>query len=414
MIESKHLPGPLTGLKVLEVASPIGAYCGKLFADLGADVILIEPLDGSTLRGHQPFIGDLADREYGIPHTYFNTNKRSVTLDLDSERGQQLFLSLARDANIVIESERPGVMAQRGLSAESLWRVAPALTVTSITFFGQTGPYAMFEGEDLVALALGGFLYISGYPDLAPTRIFGGQSVLTASMYGAVGTMLAVFAADNDGRGQHVDVSIQESVAMALENTAQFFDLEGRVRRRSGLTQRYTGAGLFPCRDGYVYVFVGGLAAIRFWDAFVEWMAECGAQGADRLRGTRWLERAFRETEEARQIFAKVFGDFAAKRDKMELYYEAQARRIPLSPVSTAADVADNRQLSARGFFAEFPHAPSMKSLQMPGAPYRFSATPWMARRPAPRLGEHNEEILGAMELAGTNVTTPSQTRDHE
>lgn len=397
VIESKPSLGPLTGLKVLEVASPIGAYCGKLFADLGADVILIEPLDGSPLRGHQPFVGDLADPEYGIPHIYFNTNKRSVTLDLDSENGQQLFLRLARDANIVIESERPGVMAKRGLCANSLWKVAPSLTVTSITFFGQTGPYSMFEGEDLVALALGGFLFISGYPDLAPSRIYGGQSILTASMYGAVGTMLAVMAAENDGRGQHVDVSIQEAVAMALENTAQFFDLEKRVRRRSGLSQRYTGAGLFPCRDGYVYVFVGGLAAIRFWGAFVEWMTESGTPGADRLRGNRWLERTFRETEEARQIFAEVFAEFAGKRNKTELYYEAQARRIPLSPVSTAADVAENRQLISRGFFAEFPHPPSKRSVKMPGAPYRFSATPWMALRPAPGLGEHNNEILGAL-----------------
>jgi benzylsuccinate CoA-transferase BbsE subunit len=273
------------------------------------------------------------------------------------------------------------------------------LVLTSITPFGQTGPYSRFSGEDLTLLAMGGLLYISGYPDRPPTRIFGHQTELMASMFSAVSSLVAVMDAEAPGgRGQHIDVSMQECVAMALENTVPFFDLEGKVRKRSGLTQRYTGAGLFPCLDGYIYVFVGGLAAIRFWDGFVEWLLEEKAEGAERLVGPHWRDREFRESKEAREGFAAVFAPFAACRKQMDLYLQAQERRIPMSPVSTAATVARNPQLAARGFFIDVPHAGSGRQIRMPGAPYVLSATPWRMQRPAPRLGEHTREVLGELE----------------
>ena len=392
-----HAPkAALHGIRVLDASGPAGAYCSKLFADLGADVVLVEPPAGHALRRRGPFIGDVEDGERSIPFAYFHTSKRGVTLDLDRREGQESFRRLAKDAHLVIESELPGVMAGRGLAAEELIAASPRLVVTSITPFGQSGPYSRFAAEDITLLAMGGLLYISGYPELPPTRIYGNQSELMASMFAAVASLVAVMDAEApDGRGQHVDVSMQECVAMALENTVPFFDLEGKVRKRSGLTQRYSGAGLFPCLDGFIYVFVGGLAAIRFWDGFVEWLREEEAPGAERLRGEHWHDRAFRESKEARDIFAEVFGPFAASRRQMELYLEAQRRRIPMSPVSDAATVANNPQLAARGFFRDVPHAASGRALRMPGAPYALSATPWAIRRPAPRLGEHNREILG-------------------
>lgn len=390
----------LAGLRVLDAAGPAGSYCGKLFADMGADVILVEPMAGHALRREGPFIGDVADPERSIPFAYYHTSKRGITLDLDRSEGQEVLRRLVATADLLIESEMPGVMASRGLAASDLQVIAPRLVVTSITPFGQSGPYSRFLGEDLSLLAMGGLLYISGYSDLAPTRIYGNQAFLMASMFSAVASLMAVMEAEKaGGGGEHIDVSIQECVAMALENAVPFYDLEGRVRKRTGLSQRYTGAGLFPCTDGYIYVFVGGLAAIRFWDGFVEWLSEAGAAGADRLRGARWQERAFRETEEARQIFADVFAPFAAKRRQMDLYLEAQARRIPMSPVSTAATVAANQQLLARGFFVEVAHPATGRSLRMPGAPYLLSRTPWRIQRPAPRLGEHNAEVFA--ELAG-------------
>jgi benzylsuccinate CoA-transferase BbsE subunit len=387
----------LSGIRVLDLSGPTGAYCGKLFAELGADVVLVEPPGGNALRRQPPFIDDRPSADGSLAVLYLNTSKRGVTLDLDDRRGQDLFRRLAAQADLVIETERPGTMKSRGLSHDALSSLSPALVTTSITFFGQEGPYSLFEGEDLVALAMGGLLTISGYPDLAPTRIAGNQSFMTASLYAAVSSMLAILDAETTGAGQHVDVSIQESVTMALENTAQFYDLEGRIRKRSGLTQRYTGAGLFPCADGFVYVFVGGLAAGRFWETLVRWLMDEGAPGADRLEGDKWQERAFRESEEARTVFAEIFGAFASGRERMTLYYEAQRRRIPLSPVATAADVAGNRQLRARGFIEKMFHPPSGRAIELPGAPYRLSATPWRLTRPPPRLGEHNAEVYGAI-----------------
>jgi benzylsuccinate CoA-transferase BbsE subunit len=394
-------PTALAGIRVLDLTGETAAYCGKLLADMGADVILVEPPNGNALRAVPPFIGGEAGPERGLTHLYYNTSKRGITLDLDRPDGQALFRRLAATADLVIEAERPGTMAARGLDYAALASLNPALVLTSVTPFGQTGPYSLFEGEDLVALALGGFLLISGYPDAAPTRIHGNQAFLTAATYAAVGSMLAILDAEATGQGQHVDVSIQESVTMALENTAQFYDLEGKVRRRSGLTQRYTGAGLFPSNDGYVYVFVGGLAAGRFWDALVDWLEESGAEGAARLRGERWQERAFREGDEARRIFGEVFAPFAAARGRMELYYDAQRRRIPLSPVATAADVAENRQLRHRGFMVPVAHPETGRIIEMPGAPVVLSATPWRIQRPAPRVGEHNGEIYGDLGIDG-------------
>jgi benzylsuccinate CoA-transferase BbsE subunit len=405
-------PSALAGLRVLDAAGPCGSYCAKLFADMGADVILVEPVTGHALRHDVPFIGDIQDPERSIPFAYYHTSKRSITLDLEHPKGQELFRRLARTADLLIESEMPGVMASRGLARSHLEPIAPKLVITSITPFGQTGPYSRFKGEDLALLAMSGFLYISGYSDLAPTRIYGNQALLTASMFDAVASMVAITEAERpDGRGQHVDVSIQEAVAMALENSVTYYDLEDVVRKRTGLTQRYSGAGLFPCSDGYVYVFVGGLAAIRFWDGFVEWMREVGAEGADRLLGPHWHERAFRETDEARRIFAEVFGPFALTRKQIDLYLEAQGRRIPMCPVSTTATVAANPQLEARGFFVEVEHPVTKRVLRMPGAPYLLSRTPWRVQRPAPQLGEHNAEIFAEIGVSDDELARLSRER---
>jgi benzylsuccinate CoA-transferase BbsE subunit len=396
----------VAGIRVLDAAGPAGSYCGKLFADMGADVILVEPPGGHALRREFPFIDDVEDPERSIPFAYYHTSKRGISLELDRSEGQELFRCLARTANLVIETEMPGVMNSRGLSPANLARTAPHLVVTSITPFGQTGPYSRFLGEDLTALAMGGFLYISGYPDMAPTRLHGNQAFLTASMFSAVASMVAVMDAEQSGQGEHIDVSIQEAVAMALENSVPFYDLEGHVRKRTGLTQRYTGAGLFPCSDGYVYVFVGGLAAIRFWDGFVQWMKEERVEGASRLDGPQWHNRAFRDTEQARTIFAEVFAPFALLRKQMDLYLAAQARRIPMSPVSTGEAVANNPQLQARGFFVDVGHPAADRTLRMPGAPYLLSRTPWHIQRPAPRLGEHNEEVFAEIGLSPAELAT--------
>lgn len=398
--ESGTEPRALDGLRVLEIASPLTAYCGKMFADLGADVVLIESPGGCQLRRERPFIDDNPGAETSLAFAYHNTSKRGITLNLASEEGCDLFRRVAGAADLVLEAEKPGLMARRGLGYEVLASASRKLVVTSITAFGQTGPYSQFESEDLVGVAMGGLLYLGGYPDAAPIRAYGGQALLGASMYAAVASMLALTDADLTGEGQQVDVSMQECMVMAMENAVQFFDLEGTVRKRYAGIQRFAGTGVFPCRDGYIYMMAGGIGANKFWSYSLQWLLDEKVPGVERLQGERWNDIDYLMTDGAKRIFAEVFAPWAKTRTKTELYHEGQRRHIPLAPINTPADIMGSEQLAHREYFVHVPHAQRGEPLMMPGAPYQLSRTPWRIARPAPRLGEHNAEVLGAIGVA--------------
>src|SRR6185436_12196358 len=184
--------------------------------------------------------------------------------------------------------------------------------------------------------------------------------------------------------GQHVDISIQECVTMALENAAQFYDLEKRVRTRFAGSQRQAGTGIFECADGSVYIFAGGMAAIRFWGNLVQWMKDERVPSYEMLDGPEWSDMAFLNSERAKDTFADMFSVVAKDKTKEALYREAQRRRVPLCPVSTVADVAQNRQLAYRGFFTTVPHTGAKRDVIMPGAPFLMSGTPGKVARPAP------------------------------
>lgn len=368
----------LDGVRVVDLSGPMGNYCGKLFADLGADVVLVEPPGGTALR-RDP-----------IAFAYHNANKRSVMANLDDP----LIAALATGAHVVVETERPGRLAEHGLDWPALAERNPALVTVSITPFGQDGPYAQFASSDLVCLALGGLLSLTGYAEGPPVRLAGEQSYVMGSLYGAVGGLMALLHAEETGEGQHVDVSLQECVATALENAPQFYDLEGTVRGRPDGLQRHAGTGLYGCADGYVYLYVGGLASGRFWTRLVSWLQDERVPRAAELAATEWLEKPFLETAEAKTTFAEIFGAFARTRTKAQLYEQAQGRGIPLSPVSTTADVAVDPQLRHRGFFVDTPWGPSV------GAPYRLSATPWRLEHPAPALGEHTDALRDELGVA--------------
>ncbi len=387
--------GALAGLRVLDLSGPLGNYCGKLFAELGADVVLVEPPGGSALRHEPPFVGDEPGIERSLSFAYNNTSKRGVRLDLDRREGQEVLRDLAAGAALVIETERPGRMADRGLGHADLSRDNPALVTTSITPFGQTGPYAHFEADDLVCLAMGGLLYLGGYADGEPVQAGQQQAYAAGNLFGAVASLLAVTAAETTGRGQHVDVSVQESVVMGLENAAQFQDLEGRIRRRTGGQQWRAGAGVYPCTDGYVYLLAGGIGGNRFWPNLVAWLTEEGVARADELRGEQWGERDFVEAEETKALFSEIFLPFVRSRTKAELYRDAQKWRVPLCPVNAPTDILDSAQLRHRNYFVQAPWLGPFAV--MPGAPYALSETPWQLKGPAPRLGEHTEQVLGEL-----------------
>ena len=386
--------GALDGLRVLDLSSRHGWYCGRMFADLGADVILVEPPgSGCALRKVAPFFAAGSGLEDGVTFFVQCANKRGITLDLDRREGADLFTRLAETVDLVIEDSVPGSMAARNLSYETLSRVKPGLVMTSITAFGQDGPWAQVPADDLVLLALSGFLGMMGYPDRAPNRPYGHQAEAMGCMFAAVGAMMAVLKSETDGIGQHVDIAIQECAVMAMENAGQVYDLEKRVRQRSAGIQRQAGTGLFPCADGFVYLFAGGMAALRFWPNFVAWMRDESVPGAEGLSDPCWADMAFLDSEAAKETFSSLFEGFAAPRTKEQLYREGQARRVPICPLSTPADLVTNRQLHHRGFFTTLRHVPSGRDVTMPGVPFMLSQTPGRVRRAAPRLGEHNAEI---------------------
>lgn len=394
----------LDGVKVLDLSGVLGNYCGKMFADLGADVILVEPPEGSASRRDGPFVGDAPQMEASLSFAYANTSKRGVTANLDHPEGQRLVRALAASADLVIESDRPGAMAARGLDHRALAADRPGLVYTSVTPFGQTGPYAGYDADDLTALALGGMLYLGGYKDDMPVAAYGQQAYAAGNLFAAVASLAAVLAAEAGGQGDWIDVSVQESVVLALENAVQFYELEGVVRRRYGGDQRQAGAGVFPCKDGYVILLAGGIAANRFWTRTLRWFEDENVAGVDELKHPDWLVPKFLATPEAKSTFSRIFHSFAAERTKAELFDAGRRRQIPLAPVASPAEILASRQLRHRGFFTEVWNERAGRPILMPGAPYQLAATPWRISRPAPRLGEHNAEVYAQIGLTGADL----------
>ena len=390
------MSGPLEGLRVLDLAGPFGNYAGKLFADLGADLILVEPPGGAPTRFREPFAEGVQPPEASFLFAYENTSKRSLTLDLEQPSDRDAFFELASGADLVLESFGPGGMERLGLDGRKLRERNAALVLHRLSAFGQTGPFAEYRAVDLTLMALGGMLYLAGYPGEPPVVAAGEQALACGNLFGAVAAMLAVTQAEVTGEGEDVDTSIQESVVMGMENAVQFYELEGTVRQRYAGDQRQAGAGIFACADGSVYLLAGGVAANKFWLNTLDWLRAEGVD-ASALEGDEWLDIAFLRRQASKDTFRRVFEGFARAHTKADLYIRAQNARVPLCPVNAPADVRRNRQLNHRGYFAAVPDGMPGRDLTMPGAPYRLTATPWAITRRPPRLGEHNGEILSSL-----------------
>lgn len=388
----------LDGVRVLDLCGKTTQYCGKMLAQLGADVILIENPRGTASRRQGPFLEGRPHPEHSLTFANFNQGKRSLTLDLAHVDGRTLFTQLASRSQIVIEDGAPGGLEALGLGYDVLGASNPALILTRISAFGQSGPYSTYAADDLVAQAMGGLLYLGGYPDTEPMAAYGQQAYLAAAQFAAVGSMIALWETETkSGKGQQIDVSMQECVAMALENAAQFVDLENTVRKRNGGQQRQAGTGVFKCADGMIYLMAGGIAANRFWSATAQWLIDVGAPDAASLTEPQWQDTTYLASDEAKRKFDSIFLPYAEKTTKAELYSEGQRRRIPICPVSTSADLLTNEQLLHRRFFQQIAHPYSGRSLTLPGAPYRLTETPWQPGQPAPTLGQHTSDILSEL-----------------
>jgi crotonobetainyl-CoA:carnitine CoA-transferase CaiB-like acyl-CoA transferase len=380
-----ELPAALAGVRVLDLADESGAYCGKLLADMGADVVLIEPPGGAPMRAIGPFFGGVPHSDRSLFFWHYNANKRSVTLDLDTPSDRARLVSLTRGADVVIDTGAPGQLATRGLGYATLASENPRLTLVSIAPFGQTGPHRHHRGSDLIAQAAGGMVFVNGAPDRPPLQGLGLQAYHAAGTYGAIGALVALLVRERTGHGQWIDVSMQECVAACVEHASSLLHEHGRIAQRQGSLHWTRNFRVGRCRDGEVL-----LSTLGDWTSLVEWVKADG-KAAD-LTGAAWEDFGYRR-EQAPHLF-DVLDEWARQYPVGRLVEGAQLRRLPFAAVVRPEALCDNPQLAARRFWVPVVHDELGATLHYPGAPAVFSRTPWRLRRRPPRLGEHNADLL--------------------
>jgi benzylsuccinate CoA-transferase BbsE subunit len=404
----------LEGLRVVEFTDELGSYCGRLLADLGADVIKVEPPGGGLQRHAGPFVnGFEGDADASLAFWVHNTSKKSVVLDLDLPNAQETARKLALSADVVLEDYPVGYLAGRGLGYSDLHAAKPSLVYTSVTGFGQTGPHAAWAYSDIVGQAMGGIMTLAGEAADPPNMLYGRQADVSASIQAAQGTMIAVLHAEATGQGQHVDVSAQESVSMSQETAMQTWDFQKRNRVRTGelgmLPIKIPGSGTLKVLDGYIVLFVIAPAGGDLPD-LVDWMRDEGKAGVLDEEpyptllanlNMAYLTQLMGDPSKAATAIAQlqtineVIAAFFAGKTAKQAYEEGQHRRLLVGIVSTPKDLAENTQLRARDWYTSF-DGPISGEVEFPGPPYRLSETPAVISRP-PRLGEHTQEVLAAL-----------------
>jgi crotonobetainyl-CoA:carnitine CoA-transferase CaiB-like acyl-CoA transferase len=392
-------PSALDDVRVLDLAGEMGQYCTKLLADLGADVIKVEPPSGDSARNVPPFHHDEPGPQRSLYWLNLNTSKRGVTLDVEKEEGRELFRRLVATADVVVETFEPGYLDGLGLGYEGLSKIKPDIVVTSITGFGQTGPHAHYKAPDIVGVAMGGTMWLAGDPQDPPNVPPWRQGYISAGIIGATGTMTALLHRDLHGEGQHVDVSMQEALSIAQETAMQSWDMLEQLRNRTGsrgmIPLDVPGIGIYECTDGHVFGYVGTPGGAT-WPELLGWMEEEEMEedlteepyktfidnlNLRFLTGLMEDPASLGEKIRIMSHIMEVLRKFIATKSKWEVYEGAQGRRLLFGIVSTPETPVEHPELG--------------DTLRYPGGPYRLTETTWAIRRKPPEVGEHNSEIYG-------------------
>lgn len=386
---------PLEGYRLLDLANEQGAHCTKTLAELGVDVVKVEPLEGDPMRRIPPFARDIPHPEGSLFFAYYNTSKRSITLNLESSAGRALFTRLVGRFDVVVESFSPGTLARLGLDYNSLREANKGIILTSITGFGQAGPYSQYKATDLICFAMGGPMYTSGEANREPCVAPGHLAYGVAGGWAAAGTILALYHRAATGEGQHIDVSAQEAAATITDSALTRLSCEGSVASRQGNTYlSVTPGDLYPCKDGWVRIVAG---QIVHWRRLVAWMGQ-----PKPFDTPQWESRELRNKNKA--LVDQVVSDFTSRFTREELFIEGQRLGVPVSPVNTPLEYMKSAGAEAREFFVEVEH-PTLGRHVYARPPYKLTETPARTPRPAPLLGQHNEEIYGAeLGLSRTDV----------
>ena len=390
----------LSPYTVLDLTDHRGELTAMMLGDMGADVIKVEPPDGSPSRRLPPFLENAPKPEQSLNFFSYNRNKRGITLDLQAEPGRRALLTLVDKADFFIESAEPGEMASLGLGFDELRKRNPRLVYVAITAYGQDGPYSGYAANDLTLAAMGGPMSLQGHPDRPPVRITVPQVWLQTSAEAAVGAMTAHALMVRTGEAQFVDVSAQTAMVWTMLHGMAAHAIQGYDFNRGG-SDLQLGAMkvpvVFECADGYVVMVNVGSTMVKF----VHWLVEDGIVPEEWIEGEDWptYERRFlqdmpvtyplEETVEATRRYVRNY-------TKRELLERGLREDITIAPVSTTEDLARFRQLEERGFWLQAP-LPDGREMPAPGLFARLTETPMGVRCWAPSLGQHNGEILGGI-----------------
>jgi benzylsuccinate CoA-transferase BbsE subunit len=389
----------LESVKVLDLTDGGALFCGRILADMGADVVKIET-SNEYARNLGPFFHNDADPEKSLFWFAYNLNKKGITLDIRTTKGQGIFKKLARSADIILESFSPGYLQTLELDYNTIIKHNPGLIMTSITPFGLTGPYRDYKGSDIVVNAMAGYLYLCGDPDRAPLQIGVPQAFLLAGANAAAQTMMALYYREITGEGQYIDISAQQSVVPTTTQALPFWILNNKILERNGsfrvgLTVDTRLRQVWPCKDGFVvFLIFGGSTGGSKWNrALTQYMAEDGIDisylgnidfnnlDVNKVTQEEWIK------------IEEPITEFFLKHSQMELFKEGLRRNIPIGPLWTPSDLSNYAQLQARAFWIEVNHDELSTNLKYPGFFAKFSKTPCKLYRRAPLIGEHNKEI---------------------
>lgn len=372
--------------RVLDLADSKGAYCTKLLADLGADVIKIEPPQGDSTRSIPPFVDDMPHLEKSLYFLYRHANKRGITLDLEISEGKAIFKKLVKTADVLVETYPLDYMASLSLDYQVLKEINLGLIMASITEFGQTGPYKDWKGSDIVDFAMSGVMISSGFSGKVPCNLPGTPAYDATSLLAAISILIALYHRGTTGKGQYIDAAVHESSRIGLfpwlvpiyshALTDERITVVTDVRLADSIYPVY------PCKDGYVRVLT---ITPGQWNALVRVLGD-----PEVLRLPEWQDFIYR-VGNAEDLYTLMV-EFTPNYTMFELFEAGHREGVPIIPIHDMAGFVNNPHTKAREFFVEVNHPVIGKALY-PGPPYKWTETPASIRRPAPCLGEHNEEI---------------------
>ncbi|MCH7606029.1 MAG: CoA transferase [Chloroflexi bacterium] len=377
--------GALEGVKVLDLTHHIaGPWCTKLLADYGAEVLKVERPEGDPARRMAPFFHDEISDEKSLLFLYLNTSKQGVTINLKSQQGLRMLRELVKDAHLLVENFSPRVMPSLGLDYSTLRELNPSLVMVSISNFGQTGPYRDYRATEIVEYALGGLMYIFGAYDREPLKHALHQAQFKAGTNAASASLMALYHQRATGEGQHVDVSIQECIASALRDVVNNYTYTGAVRRRQ---PNHSGdlTRLRATSDGFVLPNPGIGGGLN-WQTVVEFL------GVPELADEKFDSPSARLANA--EDLGRILDAHFRTQKKSEVFHAAHERRFIYGLIQSPKDVLEDAQFESRGYFVDLEH-PVVGTVKYPGPPFLMTDTPWQARRPAPTLGQHNQEVLG-------------------